>query len=132
MVERAKKTSASASTTVGEPLEQVAQLNGAAMEVFTQACQAYAGGLATWNSEIMSFMNRRLQHDADLGRALAKCENWEQASAVQQDWTRKASTEYLAEAGKLMEFASKAAKDDWQPVYERANHALAELQKTTK
>ena len=132
MPESSKKPSAAATAAAGDQLETVAQLNGAAMEVFTQACQAYASGLASWNSEVMSFMNKRLQHDADLGRVLAKCENWEQATEAQQDWMRTASAEYLAEASKLMEFASKAAKDNWQPVYERANQALTDLQKTTK
>lgn len=130
MVESSKKTSES--KVAGDQLEQMVQLNGAAMEVFTQACQAYASGLANWNSEILSFMTKRLEQDADLGRALARCQNWEQASVLQQDWARTASTEYLAEASKLMEFASKAAKDNWQPVYERANDALSELQKTGK
>ncbi len=132
MAESSKKPSAAATAAASEQLETVAQLNGAAMEVFTQACQAYASGLASWNSEVMSFMNKRLQHDADLGRALAKCQNWEQASEAQQNWVRTASAEYLSEASKLMEFASKAAKDNWEPVYERANQALTELQKTAK
>ena len=132
MSESSKKSGAAATAAASDQLEAVAQINGAAMEVFTQACQAYASGLASWNSEVMSFMNKRLQHDADLGRALSKCQNWEQATEAQQDWMRTASAEYLAEASKLMEFASKAAKDNWQPVYDRANQALADLQKTTK
>ena len=54
-------------------------LTGAAMEIFSQACQAYASGLATLNGELMSFVTTRLKHDAELGRALAKCSDWADA-----------------------------------------------------
>jgi len=37
------------------------------MEIFTQACQAYAVGMATLNSEVVSFVNARVNQDVELG-----------------------------------------------------------------
>ena len=48
----------------------LAAFNGEAMEAFAQTCQAYARGAATLNGELMGFVNARLNHDAELGRAL--------------------------------------------------------------
>jgi hypothetical protein len=48
----------------------LAAFNGGAMEAFAQTCQAYARGAAILNGELMGFVNARLNHDAELGRAL--------------------------------------------------------------
>lgn len=128
MAEGTKKSTKASQPETTEQLEMMAAFNGTAMEISTQAFQAYANGLATLNAEIMGFVNKRLQHDADLGRALSKCQNWNQAVEVQQEWAQKASEEYLAEASKLMETASTVARENWEPIYERANKSLAELQ----
>ena len=130
MVENPKKSPRASKTDPNEQLASMTAFNGAAMEVFRQACQAYATGLATLNGELMSFVNTRLKHDADLGQALAKCSNWADAANLQQEWAQKASQEYLLEAGKLMEVASKVAQESWQPVSAKAEQAIKELQKT--
>ena len=131
MVENPKKSSRASMAGPNEQLESMTAFNGASMEVFTQTCQAYASGLATLNGELMSFVTTRLKHDAELGQALAKCSDWADATNLQQDWAKKASEEYLAEASKLMEVASKVAKESWEPVSARAEQAVKELQKTT-
>ena len=112
-----------------EQLERVAEFNGTAMEVFAQACQSYAKGVATLNEELMSFVNARLSRDVELSRALSQCSNWSDAASLQQQWAQQATQEYLTEAGRLTELASRVAKESWEPVYERANEVLSEFNK---
>jgi hypothetical protein len=99
------------------------------MEIFTQACQAYAVGMATLNSEVVSFVNARVNQDVELGQALCRCGKWLDAMDLQQNWARQATQEYLGEASRLIDLASKVAKDNWEPIYERANHTLTNMGK---
>ena len=108
---------------------QMAVANGAAMEIFVQACQAYATGVATLNGELMGFVTARLNRDVELSRALCRCANWSDAIDLQQDWAQQATQEYLAEAGRITDLASRVVTESWQPVYERANKALTKFGK---
>ena len=65
----------------------------------------------------------------ELSQALARCANWSDAMGLQQDWAQQATREYLAEAGRISDLASKVARESWQPVYERANKVMAGLDK---
>ena len=122
-------TSTDPSTDPSAQLASVAALNGATMEIFTQACQAYAVGMATLNSEVVSFVNARVNQDVELGQALCRCGKWLDAMDLQQNWARQATQEYLGEASWLIDLASKVAKDNWDPIYERANLSLSNLGK---
>jgi len=113
-----------------EQKEGMAAFNSEAAEVLAAACQAYANGVATLNGELMGFVSTRLNHDVELSRALSRCANWSDAVNLQQDWARQATEEYLAEASRLTELASKVAKENWEPVYERANRMMMEISKT--
>lgn len=99
----------------------VAAFNGPAMELFTKAYQAYAGGFGALNGEIISFMVKRLERDAELGRALTKSGDLNQMMALQQDWARTTFEEYIAESSKVLEIASGAAQAYWQPFQESAS-----------
>ena len=127
MVEKPKRSSSASQASPNQQLEQMTAFNGAAMEVFTQACQAYATGFAKLNGELLNFVNTRLKHDADLGQALAKCSDWTEASNIQRQWAQTASEEYLAEAGKLMDMAAKVAKESWEPVSAKAAEELRKV-----
>ena len=105
-------------------LEQLAALNGAAMGAFTDACQAYVKGVFLFNEELTGFMNTRLQHDAELGRSLADCNDWNEVVKLQQSWVQEAAAEYQAESGKLAQIASKMASESWAPIQQRANAAV--------
>ena len=129
MPRKIAQTSATSSTDPKAQLASVAALNGATMEIFTQACQAYAVGMATLNSEVMSFVNARVNQDVELGHALCRCGKWSDAMDLQQNWVCQATQEYLGETCRLIELASTVAKDNWEPVYERANHTLTTLGK---
>jgi hypothetical protein len=127
MPSKSKAESERSQSNTNEQLNQMAAANGAAMEIFAQACQAYATGVATLNGELMGFVNTRLNRDIELSRALCRCANWSDAINLQQDWAQQATREYLAEAGRITDLASRVAQESWQPVYDRANKVLTEF-----
>jgi phasin family protein len=129
MAREAKQTSKTTQAEMTGQLEQIAAFNGAAMDMVSRAGQAYFNSLTALNEELMRFMALRMRHDAEFGQTLTKCEDWSAAANLQQGWVREAGEEYFAEAGKLLELASKATMESWKPVQERATQALDDLQK---
>ncbi len=110
-----------------EALKRMTAMNGMAGEVMAEAMKAYMQGVSAWNDEVMKFMKLRMDHDMELSESLAKCRSFEEATRLQQAWMQQTTEEYLAEASKLMELASKTATENWAPIYERANKALTEF-----
>ncbi|MDH3596859.1 MAG: phasin family protein [Rhodospirillales bacterium] len=130
MAQQAKQTSKTTQAELTGQLEQIAAFNGAAMDMISRAGQAYFNSVTALNEELMRFAALRMQHDAEFGQTLTKCQDWSAAAELQQGWVREASEEYFAEAGKLFELASKATIEGWKPVQKRATQALDDLQKT--
>ena len=110
-----------------EQLQQAAAANGAALELFAQACQAYAAGIAALNGELMGFVTARIDRDVKLGQALSQCQNWSDVVGLQQQWAQQATQEYLTEAGRVTDLASKLVKESWEPLYDRANQVMSEF-----
>jgi hypothetical protein len=129
MTKEAKQTSKTTQAEMTGQLAQIAAFNGAAMDMVSRAGQAYFNSVTALNEELMCFMALRMRHDAEFGQTLTKCEDWSAAANLQQGWVREAGEEYFAEAGKLLELASKATMESWKPVQERASQALEDLQK---
>lgn len=132
MPRKAKTEPDSSQSQPTEQLQQVAAANSAAMEIFAQACQAYAAGVATLNGELMGFVTTRLNRDVALSRALTSCQNWSDVIALQQSWASQATQEYLAEAGRITDMASNVVKESWEPVYERTNQVMTEFGKSSE
>ena len=129
MPSKTASTPTRSSTDPSAQMASVATLNGATMEFFTQACQAYAVGMATLNGEVTSFVNARVNQDVELGQALFRCGKWSDVMDLQQDWMRQATQDYLDEASRLIDLASQVAKNNWEPIFERTNHTLTSLGK---
>lgn len=127
MAKESSKSANGDALSTSEAIERIATMNGAAGEIFTEAVKAYFEGVAAWNDELMRFMKVRMDRDVALGGELTKCDNWQDAAKLQQSWMQQTTEEYLTEAGKLMELASKTATQQWAPIYERANKALDEV-----
>lgn len=123
MVKQVNQTRAEAATDAADQLTMIAGYNGMAMRLFMQGWQAYVSTMAVANEEMAAFLAKRMQHDADFGQALAKCDNWPDAISLQQGWLREANEEYLGEASKLAAIASKAAGESWAPLFEQTRQA---------
>ncbi len=103
-----------AETESSNPL--LADFTGEMMGTLSEASSAYLNGVASLNREIVEFINKRLEHDAELGRALGQCKDWKEAAELQQAWVREASQEYAANARTLMEMTTKLMHDTWSPL----------------
>ena len=128
---KANNAESKASSAIAEAAEGasdvVSAANAGALDLFSHACRAGFNGWASMNSEIADFMAKRLKHDADLSASLARCENWEDAVALQQDWARETAEEYMEEASRLMDLSSKLANDHWKPVWQQADEMVSSM-----
>lgn len=91
-------------------------LNMEMMGTLGEAGSAYLHGVVSLNQEIAGFINKRLEHDAELSRALGKCKDWKEATELQQNWFREASEEYASSARTLMELSTKIMNETWAPL----------------
>lgn len=82
---------------------------------------AYLRGVVSLNREIVEFVNKRLEHDAELSRELGRCRDWKEAAELQQNWFREASEEYAASARKLMELTTRIVNDTWAPLRQKGD-----------
>lgn len=106
--------------------EQVQSLNESAFKALMRGPRLYTDGMSAFGGEMLRFAGHRWRQDMELGQTLAKCHQWDEVTAVQQDWSAKAAEDYLAEAGKLVELASKVTTDSWQSLYEAATSVATE------
>lgn len=97
--------------------------NTAFVDAFTQATQTYMSRFSELNEEIFGFAAGRLQRASEIGESLMKCRDITDALRIQQDWLRQASEQYVQEAGKLFEMATKAAIASVNPILEQAQQA---------
>lgn len=81
-----------------------------------EAGSAYLRGVVTLNREITDFINKRLEHDAELSHKLGKCKDWKEATELQQNWFREASEEYAHSAKTLMELTTRIMNETWAPL----------------
>ncbi len=79
--------------------------------------EAYAKACLEFQDEWLRFVGARLKDDVETQKCLAECDSVSDVVKVQQDWLAAASRDYLEEAGKLMQIATRAGQDGlsrWQ------------------
>ena len=111
------KRRSSAPSKTGEQYNPFApNMSGEMLGPLGEAGSAYLRGVVSLNREITNFINKRLEHDAELSRALGQCKDWQEAAELQQGWFREASEEYAANARKLMEMTTQLMNETWAPL----------------
>jgi hypothetical protein len=98
-----------------------------ALDMFTRGYQSWSEGAAVVNREVMSFVGGRLRDDAAFAEKFAKCENWSQASKLQQEWIMHATEAYAAESGRLVEVATKVTTEGLTPLRQSAEEMMAAM-----
>jgi len=131
---KTNKTQASKTHTAAEAVPQidVAKLldaNGENLKAMMRANEAILEGLAELGREMMAFGGTRLRQDMAASESLMGCKDASEAFRLQADFARSASEQYYTEANKLMELASKMAKDCWSPLEDRTQATLQTLNK---
>ena len=95
------------------------------ISAYSAATQAMLKGVAAFNEEIMAFANSRIEENMKAGQALMHCDHLGGAVQLQIDCACGATEQYLAEAGKLAEIATRVTGECWTPLQDRA-HEVAE------
>jgi hypothetical protein len=108
-------------------VKDLSALNQASMDTFVRGCQRWMEGAVEFNTEVMNFVGSRLRHDAEFAERLARCDNWNDASKVQQAWVKQATEEYAAETGKLVDVAARVTADSMKPLTESTEQVLTAL-----
>jgi hypothetical protein len=121
MSPRSKGQSAASSQAGASANPYMPGLNTEMMGTLGEAGSAYLRGVVTLNQEITGFINKRLEHDAELSRALGKCKDWKEATELQQSWFREASEEYASSARTLVELSTRIMNETWAPL-QHAEH----------
>jgi len=103
-----------------ESISSLMSANTAFLDAFTQASQTYMSRFSQLNEEILGFAAGRLQKVSEVGEALMKCKDLNDALRIQQDWLRQTTEQYVQEAGKIFEMTTKAALASVNPVIDQA------------
>ena len=125
MTTRSTKATESLHESANQPMATLGAFNGTAIGLVSKACEAYMNGFAEVNAEAMNFMSARLRQDAELGRALAECKDWNAMTSLQQDWSRRAVEDYVAETRKLMELNSQMMTNSWNSMRNASEEVMA-------
>ena len=129
MSSKPKTTPVASQEEITEQLGGMAAFNGETMQAFAQTCQAYTSCVSTLNKELMGFVSTRLDRDVELSQALSHCGDWSDAVDLQRRWAQQATEEYMTEAGRITELASKIAKESRESVYDRTNRVMTDIEK---
>jgi hypothetical protein len=90
-----------------------------------QASQAMLRGMAALQSEMLAFANARLREGLEASGSLIECRgDARQAVNLQLDFARRATEQYLDEAGKLMAIAAQMTRECWAPVEEKSRESI--------
>jgi hypothetical protein len=91
-------------------------LNG--LEPLFQVGNKWLEHVMAMSSELLEFSRARIDRNIEASKAIARSTSIDQAVDLQTDFARSMVQDYLAEAGKLADFGSRAMLDSlsaWQP-----------------
>lgn len=126
---KASKTLAAADATPRADVANLLDANGENLKAMMRANEVVLEGLAELGREMIAFGNTRLREDMAASESLMGCKDASEALRLQMNFARSASEQYYTEAGKLMELATKMARDCWSPLEDRTQATLQTLNK---
>jgi hypothetical protein len=95
------------------------------LEGAIQASQAMLRGMAAFQSEMLGFANSRLRAGLEASSSLLELRgDPRQAATLQLDYARRATEQYLDEAGKLVAIAAQATRECWAPLEEKGREIV--------
>jgi hypothetical protein len=84
---------------------------------------AYTKACLEWQQEVARFVGARVDQDRQAWESLTGCRNPGDLAKAQQDWTMRATKDYLDEAARLTEIASQFAQIAMVPLHEAGRPA---------
>jgi hypothetical protein len=84
---------------------------------------AYTKACLEWQQEVGRFVSARVDQDRKAWESLTGCRDLGDLAKGQQDWTTRATKDYLDEAARLTEIASQFAQIAIAPLHESGHPA---------
>jgi uncharacterized membrane protein YgcG len=89
------------------PFGDISRINGEVAEGFARASQIYTRAFADFQAELTKFINSRMQQDGEFARCISNCDNWTEATRLQQDWAMNTVQDYLNEANEMARLGAR-------------------------
>lgn len=94
-------------------LDQIWSANNDYFDTLSRANQAWLFGLAKVGQEVLNFTGERFRQRLTMSEELLRCKDLNHALHIQVEHTQSATEDYLAEANKLFDLASRINQDYW-------------------
>ena len=104
-------------------------LNNAGFEAFMKSSDSMFRAMASINSEIIDFTDKRVRAVWDTTQSMVKCNTWSEAFEIQSKHAKSAMEEYIAEGNKLLNLSAQAGREGWAPIEETARSSLDQVVK---
>lgn len=108
------------------PLAAAPWINSSAFDAMTRMGEGCAQVCQAWQQEVARFTASRLESDGELGRKLMTCGNWAEAARLQQYWASAMAQDYLNQANRMVQLASRMGAQMMAPEAATARSAGSE------
>jgi hypothetical protein len=102
------------------PRDELTTWNGKFATALGHMGTAYTKACVEWQQEVARFVGARVDQDRQAWESLTGRQDLADLVKAQQDWTMRATKDYLDEAARLTEIASQFARIAMAPLYEEA------------
>ena len=96
-------------------------------EAFVQSNEAILASMATLNTEMATFYNKRLRENVERSESLMDCSDAEEALRIQWDFCQRATTQYLNQTSNLLGIMAKMTGDLLTPFQEQQRSMVRRL-----
>jgi hypothetical protein len=96
-------------------------------EANAQASQRLAEGMALWTKEVGDFAVERMTQDMETLRRFGACRSPEEMVETQMKFAQTAAEQYMREAGKLLDLATRTCVDCMKPLDDAAKVTSEEI-----
>lgn len=79
------------------------------------AAETWFAATAECQREMIGFVSRRLERDAEVAREIMSCKNVADVAAIQTHWIEETLRDYNAEMNKLMAICTKSTNGGGRP-----------------
>jgi hypothetical protein len=87
---------------------------------------AYTEAWLEWQQEVARFVGTRIDEDRVVQESLSECRDLHDMAKAQQDWAMRAAKDYISEATRLTQIASRFAQIAVTPLYGAARSGRQE------
>ena len=101
-------------------VEALSDLNKQFAKALTQASRTYLQGIVAMQEELLGIASGQIKDLEKARESLPSATYPNKAIRIQETWARKVSEQYIYEAERLVQFASRTSSNSWSPILRAA------------